>query len=211
MQIRHGIAVAALVLLAVCATGCVHVRNAIHNTIGDATDLIGLDFSGSFGTDMGAHVMVTKFVQLKSYSYEDLYRVGLGARHIGIWEEAREDWWVGPRHSRHLHVNRKPIISKMAYYPFARTGAGTEPPYCFLTESRDEIGVGFHFLVGGLRLGVRPLEFLDLLANLVGLDPCNDNATWPERCAWIERRKAQKDRAAASKPAPGTPVEPANP
>ena len=74
----------AILLMALLLGGCVHVRAGIYNVSADLVDLARFDVSGSLGTDMGAHVMITKFAQLKSYSYEDLYRIGYNLSLIHI-------------------------------------------------------------------------------------------------------------------------------
>ena len=208
MRVRSEIAVAITLLAIAGFTGCVHVRNGIHNMIADATDIIRLDVSGSFGTDMGAHVMLTEFAQLKSYSYEDLYRVGFGSRHIGVWKEARQDWWVCTRHGQDIQLSRESVKEKVGCYAPGRMRAGTEPPFRLFGEWRDEVGLGAHFLVVGARVGVRPFELLDLFTNLVGFDLSKDNSTWEERKAWHAARRAAKEAAAKSEAGAETDTEP---
>jgi len=189
--IRAPCRLAVLLLCALCITGCAQVRNGILSMHADATDILRADVSTSLGTDMGAHVMATNWLQLKSYSYEDIYRVGFGMRHIGVWTEEREDWWAGTRHADNVYLRSKPV--RMAAFDLpARLHEGREPPFAFMGESRDEIGLGFHFLAVGMRLGVRPLEIVDLLLCPFGLDLCGDNMTWEERKAL--RKKKQKEQ-----------------
>ncbi len=183
-------------LMALCVSGCTQVRNSLHSALEDATDIVRLDVSGSFGTDMGAHVMLTKLAQLKSYSYEDLYRVGFDARHIGVWQEDREDWWLGVLHGRKMHVKKKPISGIHSASIVARMRGSKKGIFQFLMESDDEIGVGAHLFVGGFRIGIRPVELLDFFTNLVGIDLCNDNLTWPERQLLYAAGKAAEDAAA---------------
>lgn len=176
-------AVLLLSTFVLAAGGCVHVRNGIHNALDDTLDLARADLTFSFGTDMGGHVMITKWAQLKSYSYEDVYRVGIGNRMIGLWKDAREDWWVGPIHARNIHINSESIWVKSAGLSTKVIGG----PYfakALVAEAPDEVGIGVHLFVAGFRVGVRPFEFFDLLANLVGRDPAGDNPTWAMRQQW---------------------------
>jgi len=163
-----------LVLLSLsCFTGCAHVRRGLGYALTDATDIVRADVSLSFGTDMGAHVMLTELVQLKSYSYEDLYRIGLGPRRLGIWEESREDSWVSGWHTRNMSVG----LNSVAMLGFAMpVGGGLHNGFGWGAESVDEIGVGAHLFVAGFRVGIRPMEIADLFANFVGQDLCKDNA-----------------------------------
>ncbi|HAK94562.1 MAG TPA: hypothetical protein DCM87_06070 [Planctomycetes bacterium] len=166
-----------LLLTVVClgaSVGCVHVRNNLHNTLADALDIVRADVSFSFGTDMGAHVMATQFVQLKSYSYENLYRVGVGTRLVGILEERRDDWWVGPLHSNSIEVKSK-SVADLSYGLEHKLRSGRYYVMGAAAESADEVGAGIHLFVIGARAGVRPLELLDFLVAPFGLDLCNDN------------------------------------
>ena len=177
----------------------------MHNTLSDAMDIVRLDVSGSFGTDMGAHVMITELAQLKSYSYEDLYRVGFGTRHIGVWKEERQDWWVGRMHAKNMNMNRNSVAEKTALSSFAKLRSSRHAPLHYIMESPDEVGLGAHLFVVGARAGVRPWEFVDLLANFVGLDPCKDNTSWNE----IKMLRAKRKAAKAAKEAGNTVPEPA--
>ena len=178
------------ILLAACTlSGCAHVRSSMHSVVSDLTDVLRADVSGSVGTDMGAHLMATKYVQLKSYSYEDLHRLGLTSRMMGLWDEERETNWVGPW----------PLGRQTLQGTLRSVKLGTTPPRTpveRITETRfgetaDEVGLGVHFLFGGARLGLRPWEFVDLLANFVFLDPCDDNVTWDERRKLRDEAKAR--------------------
>ena len=196
------LSMAIVIALALCATGCANVRSGMHNAVSDAMDIVRVDVSGSFGTDMGAHVMATKFVQLKSYSYEDLYRVGFGTRHIGVWKEDREDWWIGPIHARNMNINRKSVAEIIAPSSGFKMLSRRNAAFHYIMESPDEVGLGAHFLVVGARAGVRPWEFVDFLANFVGLDPCNDNAKWYEMKRLRSKLKAAKAAAKAKNTVP---------
>ena len=167
-----------LLVAAAVLPGCVHVRRGIWCALADSTDIVRADVSFSLGTDMGAHVMATKWLQLKSYSYEDLYRVGIGARHFGIWEESRQDWWLGPTHAKCLSMNSQ-FLAAVGYGLFPKMCSGKWAPLTYLAESSDEIGVGAHLFVAGFRVGVRPAEIADLFANVVGQDLCGDNVLRP--------------------------------
>jgi len=189
------VGVMAALSLAAGAGGCVHVRNAIYNTAADATEVLRLDVSASLGTDMGAHLMLTRSLQLKSYSYEDLWRVGLGTRIIGMWREDRQDWWVGPWHDPKLHIAARDVRGLTAALP-ERMRSGPDAAFLRWGEGADEVGVGLHAFVLGVRLGLRPMELVDMLANFVGLDPCGDNLSWRERQALHRaRRPAKKPRS----------------
>lgn len=182
-------------LSALGASGCVHVRNSLYNTVADATDIFRADVSASFGTDMGAHVMATQLVQLKSYSYEDLYRAGIGTRCVGLWKEDRQDWWIGPWCPGGADVRAETAWVWAPAAP-AKMRSGRHAILGWVHESPDEVGVGVHAFVLGARVGARPLEFLDFLVSPVGLDLCNDNLTWAERRAIREARR----RASALRP-----------
>jgi len=165
-----------LVLLSLsCFTGCAHVRRGLGYALTDATDIVRADVSLSFGTDMGAHVMLTKWAQLKSYSYEDLYRIGIGPRRLGIWEESRQDSWVGWWRPRNMSLGMNSVAMLTLGMPFGMRG-GEDAAYGWGAESRDEIGIGAHLFVAGFRVGIRPMEIADLFANFVGQDLCKDNA-----------------------------------
>ena len=201
---RHFAAVASAIVLASLLSGCVHVREAMFNIGDDVMDLARADVSVAWGTGLGGHVMATKLAQLKSNSYEDLYRAGFGARYLGITREEREDWWVGPFHSSNVRVNTKGV-AVWSGLPFVfKMRGGQWAAESFMMESPDEIGVAAHLCVIGARLGVRPLELIDLLANFVGLDPCHDNPSWPERCAVRAAANAaeQQDTPMPDKKAP---------
>lgn len=179
-------AVVAVVALA-WLTGCAHVRNTIYNVGADAADLFRADLSFGFGTDMGFHIMATKQLQLKSYSYENVTRIGFGTRMIGGIKEDREDWWLGPKlvGSGYWRCRTHPMatLSSLA----VKMKSDVDAPWEAMNETSDEFGIGFHFLVIGARLGVRPWEFVDFLANFVGCDPCGDNMTWEQRREWATK------------------------
>jgi uncharacterized membrane protein len=182
------------------ASGCVHVRNGLYNFVEDAGDIVRLDVSTSWGTDMGAHVMVTKFVQLKSYSYEDLYRAGLGNRMIGAWKEERQDFWIGPMTIGDVKIKSKStsvlhygMLGKMHGMGGGR--GGKDAAMAWMAESADEVGVGFHLFVVGARIGVRPLEILDFLTAPFGLDICNDNLSVKQRKAMRQAMQAARKKA----------------
>ncbi len=180
---------AVLVLIAafaLAAGGCGYVRNGIHNTLEDSMDLVRLDVDFGFGTGMGAHVMATKWLQLKSYSYEDVYCFGLGNRIVGLWREDREDWWLGPLHPAEWHATMEPVwASRMGLPPQAM--GETAHPETAAIEPADEIGAGVYLFFLGARVGVRPFEIVDLLANFIGLDPSGDSPTWEQRKAWYAK------------------------
>jgi hypothetical protein len=196
----------AIVLMALVLGGCVRVRAGICNVGSDLMDLARADVSFSLGTDMGAHVMVTKLVQLKSYSYEDLYRVGYNPRMLGVWKEDRQDFWVGPICGGRFRVNSKSIAGLSGEPMMAKARGGRWAAQGILFESPDEVGVGAHLFVIGARVGVRPLEFVDLLASFVGLDLLHDNLSWRQRAAM----RAMEQNAGQIKlpEAPKAPVQP---
>jgi hypothetical protein len=206
------------------ASGCVHVRNGLYNFVEDAGDIVRLDVSTSWGTGMGAHVMVTKFVQLKSYSYEDVYRVGLGNRMISTSKEDRQDFWIGPVTIGDVKMRAEgtPVLqygmtgkllgmadnarhdrkSFMAWGA-KKTWEAKMPFGAFMEwagETSDEVGVGFHLFVVGARIGVRPLEILDFLTAPFGLDICNDNLSVKQRQAMqraieaLEKAKKEQEK-----------------
>jgi len=164
-----------------CAGGCRSLRNGMLNVVGDAGDIARLDVGASVGTDMGAHVMVTKLARLKSYSCDGVYHSGFNVRNLGVWREDREDWAIGPLGEGSLRADGHWIGNPR--HAVTKGGA-------FLTESSDEIGLGAHLFLVGVRAGVRPWQAVDLLAGLVGLDPAGDNLSWSQRQAL--RKKAEK-------------------
>lgn len=182
--------------------GCAHVRNNLENTLADAMDMLRVDVSFSLGTDMGAHVMATEYVQLKSYSYEDLYRVGIGTRAVGVWEEEREDWWIGPFHSRNLHA-RSNAVGILSHGLERKARSGGYYVMGVAAESVDEVGAGLHAFVLGARVGIRPLEILDFLVCPVGLDLCNDNTSLAERQLEDHLRAQAEAEAAKAEEAKG--------
>lgn len=196
---QGSVRVAVVVMGALLSTGCVHVRQGIWNTLADATDVVRADVSVSFGTDMGAHVMITKWAQLKSYSYEGLYRCGLDARRLGLWEEARQDWWLGPKRSQEFGMNSNGVAMLTFGLPGWVMGHRGDV-LGSMTETEDEIGVGAHLFVLGFRVGVRPVEFADMLANLAGQDLCGDNVLWPRLCLlhkWHKPKPTEAEPPAA--------------
>lgn len=192
---RHS-ALGLVMLCAASIAGCAHVRNNLENTLADAMDMLRVDVSFSLGTDMGAHVMATEYVQLKSYSYEDLYRVGIGTRAVGVWEEEREDWWIGPFHGRNLRA-RSSAVGILSHGLERKARSGRYYVMGVAAESVDEVGAGLHAFVLGARVGIRPLEILDFLVSPVGLDLCNDNTSLAER--QIEDRLRTQAEAEAAK------------
>lgn len=165
------------VITTVALTGCAGVRRSITNIPADFIDIVRVDVSGSFGTDMGAHAMITQLIQLKSYSYEDLYRLGINGRMIGLWREDREDFWIGPLRIGRMWMNWKRVAIVPWTAMAGKTGAGRYSAMAMAAESADEIGVGAHLFVVGARVGIRPWEAVDFLANFIGLDPVGDNLT----------------------------------
>ena len=193
-------AVVAVAVVALALSGCARVRGSIHNLVSDATDVARFDLSFSFGTDMGAHVMATQWVQLKSYSYEDLYRVGYMPRQLGVWKEERDDWWVGPARSRNIHVSFDSV--KLLWHGMlTKRPKGHAGAYGLAAESGDEVGFGAHLFVFGVSAGIRPLEIADLFTSPFGLDLGNDDSTWQQRVAMLEARK--KARSAPKTPEAG--------
>ena len=159
---------------AACSSGCRSLRNGMLNVVGDAGDIARLDVGASVGTDMGAHVMVTKIARLKSYSCDDVYHAGFNMRNLGVWREDREDWAVGPLGGGTVRGAGHWIGSPR--HAVAKGGA-------FLSETGDEVGLGAHLFLVGVRAGVRPWQAVDLLAGLIGLDPGHDNLSWAQRQA----------------------------
>jgi hypothetical protein len=184
---RNVCRVGTVLAMAMAASGCVNVRNGLHNMVEDAGDIVRFDVSTSFGTDMGAHVMATKFVQLKSYSYEDLYRVGHGGRILGLWREDRQDTWLGPKLWGNANVKAKGVAALV-------WGAPSKAMLGWPMESVDEFGVGFHAFVLGARVGVRPLELADFLVAPFGLDLCDDNRSWQMRQAMRAAKEAARKK-----------------
>ncbi|MBN2684515.1 MAG: hypothetical protein JXR40_04505 [Pontiellaceae bacterium] len=175
--------------------GCQSARNAVYCIGEDLTDIFVADATLSLGTDMGAHVMATELLQAKAYSYEDLYRFGLGARRFGIWECEREGWDFSLVHSSRYSWNQKEVaaftpLSAVSGKMKSRSGAKA-----MFAESVDEFGVGAHLFVVGGRVGIRPLEIVDLFANLLTLDPLNDNLDWWQRQSIRAAKKAAKKAA----------------
>lgn len=170
--------------------GCQSARNAVYCVGEDLTDIVVADATVSMGTDMGAHVMATELLQAKAYSYEDLYRFGLGARRFGIWECEREGWDFSIVHSSQYRWNQKEVA---AFTPLPavsgkmRSESGVKAMFA---ESVDEVGVGAHLFVLGGRIGIRPLEIVDLFANLLTLDPLHDNLSWRQRKTMRDAKKA---------------------
>ena len=144
------------------------------NVVGDAGDIARLDVGASVGTDMGAHVMVTKIARLKSYSCDGVYHAGFNMRNLGVWREDREDWAIGPLGGGSVRGTGHWIGSPR--HALAKGGA-------FLSETGDEVGLGAHLFLVGVRAGVRPWQAVDLLAGLIGLDPGRDNLSWAQRQA----------------------------
>ena len=181
----------ALGLAVVASSGCRYVRNALLNAPGDLMDIGRADLSLSLGTDMGAHIMLTKYVQLKSYAYDDLLRVGSSPRMLGIWREDRDDWWLGPWQSSQMKVQSRKVGALSLWQAqrmrseYAKQGMVAETP--------DEIGVGFHVFVIGFRVGFRPLELADLFTSPFGLDLAHDDITVSERRKMREARKAARE------------------
>lgn len=169
---------AALLLMA--TVGCAGMRNTVLSTLEDAGDIARVDVSGAAGTDMGAHVMVTEYAQLKAYSCEDLYRAGVMTRSVGIWEDRRNDWWLGPFHRRNMSIESD-SVAMLSYGLAGKAKGGRFSTMSLAAESPDEVGFGFHPILVGVRAGVRPLEFVDLLTTMVGYDLLGDNLTWRQR------------------------------
>jgi len=206
MMNRRAYGVRGLLLMLIAAAltlgGCAQVRNSMHAFVADCTDLARADIGVSFGTDMGAHVMVTQFLQLKSYSYEEVGKIGFGARHIGTWMEDREDAWVGLRSYGETRLDWTPL----AFYAPGlqqKIEAGFTDPFEVMGESPDEIGFGAHLFIVGFKVGVRPVEILDLLSNLVLADLKHDNLSWEDRKRlheMAEEAKAAEQAAEAQGP-----------
>ena len=138
-------------------------------------------------------MMATEQLQVKAYSYEDLYRFGLGARRFGIWECEREGWDFSLVHSSRYSWNQSEVA---AFAPLSAVGGKMKSRSgvkAMFAESVDEFGVGVHLFVVGGRVGIRPLEIVDLFANLLMLDPLNDNLDWWQRQSIRSAKKAAKD------------------
>lgn len=180
-------------------SGCQSARNAVYSIGEDLTDIVAADVSFSLGTDMGGHVMVTELVQAKAYSYEDLYRVSIGPRQVGLWECKRDGWNLSLAQSRSMNVQQNAVWTLMPKQSYACKGASKSGAKALFMESVDEIGVGGHLFVIGGRLGIRPLEIVDLFANLLTLDPLKDNPSWTERQALRAAKKEARQKAKADK------------
>ena len=176
-------------------SGCQSARNAVYCIGEDLTDIFVADATVSLGTDMGAHVMATELLQVKAYSYEDLYRVGLGARRFGIWECEREGWDLSLVHSSRYSWNQKQVTAIAPLSAVSGKVASRSGAKAMFAESVDEFGVGAHLFVVGGRVGIRPLEIVDLFANLLMLDPLHDNLEWWQRQSIRAAKKAAKKAA----------------
>ncbi|MBN2163701.1 MAG: hypothetical protein JXR25_07510 [Pontiellaceae bacterium] len=173
-------------------SGCQSFRNSVYCLGEDLTDIVVADATLSLGTDMGAHVMATELLQVKAYSYEDLYRLGVGPRQIGLWKAEREGWNVSLVHSRNMRVNQKGLLTFAPIESFSGKAASRNGYKALSMETGDEFGIGAHLFVVGGRIGFRPLEVVDLFANLLTLDPLNDNMDWWQRQAIRAAKKNAK-------------------
>ncbi|MBN2704341.1 MAG: hypothetical protein JXR23_09035 [Pontiellaceae bacterium] len=179
----------------VLGSGCQSARNAVYCIGEDLTDIFVADATVSLGTDMGAHVMATELLQVKAYSYEDLYRFGLGARRFGIWECEREGWDFSLVHSSRYSWNQQEVAAFAPLSAISGKMASRSGAKAMFAESVDEFGVGVHLFVVGGRIGFRPLEVVDLFANLLTLDPLHDNLEWWQRQSIRSAEKAAKKAA----------------
>ena len=196
-----GLFVAGVVLaFAFTASGCVHVRSALYTSAEDAMDIFRADVSVSFGTDMGAHVMASEYVQLKSYSYEDLRRAGFGTRQMGVWKEDRQDLWLGPWRIGSGYIRSKSVKALGGAALPAKLKSGRNAAMGLIGESTDEVGVGLHVFVVGFRIGVRPVEFVDFLTSPFGLDLADDDLSWQQRKVLREARRRAKEAAKKTPP-----------
>jgi hypothetical protein len=166
----------ALVLL--LTSGCTRMRNSFASAGEDLFDVVHLDLMGNIGTDMGGHVMVTRLVQINGYSTEDLYGVRMSSRHIGAFEESRDTLWIGPFHKGNQSASLGTRTPSLLISPSSMMQISPEN---MSVESPDEVGAGLQFLLVGARVGVRPLELLDLCGNVLTLDIMDDNPSWEER------------------------------
>lgn len=176
----------------VLGSGCQSARNAVYCIGEDLTDIFVADASVSLGTDMGAHIMATELLQAKAYSYEDLYRFALGARRLGIWECEREGWDLSLVQSSRYSWNQKEVAAFAPLSAISGKMSSRSGTKAMFTESVDEFGVGVHLFVVGGRIGFRPLEVVDLFANLLTIDPLHDNLEWRQRQSIRSAEKAAK-------------------
>ncbi len=189
----------ALVLVAIAlVSGCQSFRNSIYCIGEDLTDIVVADATVSLGTDMGAHVMATELLQVKAYSYEDLYRLGVGPRQIGLWKADREGWNISLVESRNMHFNQKGVLTLAPFESLSGKTASRNGYKALFMESGDEFGIGAHLFVIGGRIGFRPLEVVDLFANLLTFDPLNDNMAWWQRRSIRAAKKSAKQSKAQS-------------
>ena len=187
-----------LALSALLLSSCQSARNAVYCIGEDLTDIVVAEATFSFGTDMGAHVMATEFLQAKAYSYEDLYSLGIRPRQLGLWKSDREGWNLSLAHSRNMRMNQAGIFTLTPAESLAGKAASKNGAKALMMESVDEFGIGAHLFVIGGHLGIRPLEIIDLFANLIGLDPLHDNLEW------MPRRALRAAKKASGKPPPLT-------
>lgn len=180
-------------------SGCQSARNAVYCIGEDLTDIIVADVSVSLGTDMGGHIMLTELIQVKGYSYEDLYRASIGPRQLGLWECEREGWALSLAESNHTKIKQNAVFTLMPKQSYARKASSKFGIKAVAMESIDEVGVGGHLFIIGGRLGIRPLEIVDLFASLFTLDPLKDNLTWQQRRAFRAAKKAAKKNAETAK------------
>lgn len=161
-------------------TSCSRARNSIYSFGEDLTDLIHLDVMLNAGTDLGMHVQATELLRVSAYSTEELHGFRLTTRAMGIFEESRDHFFLGPTYIGESAASNMRMLPGWSVVATTATMTVIHPQG-FVAESFDEVGAGLQLGLFGLRIGVRPLEFLDLAGNFLLLDIMDDNLSWEER------------------------------
>ena len=187
-----GITSGLLCLGMMLGAGCQSARNAVHCFAEDLTDIVEVDASFSFGTDMGAHVMATELLQAKAYDYEDVYLAGISPRQFGVRKAERSGWNLSLASSDWNSCHWDNVFALTSATGLSGKMATQNGMKAVCMESVDEIGAGFHLFIFGGRIGIRPLEIIDLFANLLTLDPLHDNLDWTQRQSLKETKKTLK-------------------
>jgi hypothetical protein len=152
----------------------------------DFMDVLGLRIGVGIG--LGAYVRATEWVQLgmmwRGPSETSLVgasgsvrtegfqvrgvpcaMMGTIGRYGGLWSEySREVMLPG-------YTNRRDVVPPIRREVFA----GVVPPDGLADDWEASFGIGVHAVVLGLEAEVRPLQFLDFLAGLLGYDPSGDD------------------------------------
>ena len=163
--------VLSLVLLIGVAPGCAMIRDRGY----DLAQTI--DVAAGYSEGLSASARVTKLIQFGFGGYRGIYWGGLKQGTLGLWEEERTEFGLGPFFVHELFRGDGGCLLDVRHPLFG--DPGFRQVSWDVTHYADrgwfDIGATGNLVLVGVDVAIRPIEVFDFLAGFVGFDPLLDD------------------------------------